>query len=87
MGLDHLPVGPLGPYSPSRCLAVHIIDDGDCEQAEQFYLSLDTTDPLVTFSVNNVRVVIDGTTEYDDCGETHTHNTLISLPKHCITLL
>ena len=62
-------VGPLGPYTPSRCVAVEIIDDGDCEQGERFYLSLQSTDPLISFPVNNAQVVIDGTTEYDDCGE------------------
>ena len=50
-------------------MAVEIIDDGDCEQGERFYLSLESTDPLVSFPVNNAVVVIDGTTEYDDCGE------------------
>jgi hypothetical protein len=48
-------------------VAVEIIDDGDCEMAERFYLSLDSSEPLVSFPVNNVEVVIDGTTEYDDC--------------------
>ena len=62
-------VGPFGPYSPSRCLGVEIIDDGDCEQAERFTLSLESSDLLVSFPVNNAQIVIDGTTEHDDCGE------------------
>ena len=66
--LDHVTVGPLGPYTRSRCVAVEIIDDGECEQSERFYLSLQSSDPLVSFPVNNALVFIDGTTEYDDCG-------------------
>ena len=66
--LDHVTVGPLGPYTRSRCVAVEIIDDGECERSERFYLSLQSSDPLVSFPVNNAQVVIDGTTEFDDCG-------------------
>ena len=66
--LSHVPVGPLGPYSKRRCVPVEIINDGDCEKAERFYLTLATSEPLVTFTTNNAPVVIDGTTEYDDCG-------------------
>ena len=62
-------IGPFTAYGMRKCAAIQIIDDGDCEQSERFFLRLDSTDPLVTFTTNNVPVVIDGTTEYDDCGK------------------
>ena len=67
--LESVTVGPFGPYTMRRCVAIEIIDDGDCEQSERFFLSLDSTHSSMTFPNNHAKVVIDGTTEYDDCGE------------------
>ena len=73
-GLDFVPIstatlGPIGHYVTRRCIAVSIIDDGECERrAERFYLTLQTNEVLVTFSRNNIPIIIDGTTEQVDCG-------------------
>ena len=73
-GMDFVPIsavtlGPIGHYVTRRCIPVSIIDDGDCERrAERFYLTLQTNEDLVTFSRNNIPIIIDGTTEQVDCG-------------------
>jgi hypothetical protein len=66
--LKDVTVGPLGPYSMRRCIPIHIINDGECERrSERFYVTLESEETLVSFPNNNAQVVIDGTTEYDDC--------------------
>lgn len=74
-GRDYVPLNSttlraLGPYNTRQCIPVVIINDGDCERwAERFTLTLETEESLVSFPNNNAQVVIDGTREYDDCGQ------------------